>query len=276
MANFNALEASALTGVALDQVASVTTPDAMTVVYNLTGPNPTFPSGLTTQVGYVVGEAMIDQATANPNAAPDPDRHRSVHLLAVAAQRPLHRHPQPQLLAQGPPLPGPITFKPIPDTTQRESTLRTGGVDMIESIDPTTITNFSGSGGIGIPAGRQPDRGHRPAHLRLHHAEHGGGPHQRPHHPPGPGQGDEPGRGPEDHRRAAGQAGQRASSCPTRPTTATPTTPPTTRRRPRSWSAQYKAKHGTPDAQPASPSPTPSRSRWSRPSSRCGSRSGST
>ena len=35
--------ASALTGTALKQIASVTTPDAMTVVYTLTGPNPTFP-----------------------------------------------------------------------------------------------------------------------------------------------------------------------------------------------------------------------------------------
>ena len=66
--NFEALAASALTGVALKQVASVTTPDPMTVVYTLTGPNPTFPAGLTTQVGYVVGQAMIDQATSNPNS----------------------------------------------------------------------------------------------------------------------------------------------------------------------------------------------------------------
>jgi ABC-type transport system substrate-binding protein len=35
-----ALKASPLTGVALDQVASVGTPDDMTVVYTLTGPNP--------------------------------------------------------------------------------------------------------------------------------------------------------------------------------------------------------------------------------------------
>ena len=36
----------------------------MTVVFTLTGPNPTFPSGLTTQVGYVVGESMIQKAAA--------------------------------------------------------------------------------------------------------------------------------------------------------------------------------------------------------------------
>jgi peptide/nickel transport system substrate-binding protein len=68
-ANYTALASSALTGTALKQVASVTTPDPMTVVYNLTGPNPSFPYGL-------------------------------------ATQRPLHRHPQPELLAQRAALPG--------------------------------------------------------------------------------------------------------------------------------------------------------------------------
>ncbi len=92
-ANFEALAASALTGIALKQVASVTTPDPMTVVYTLTGPNPTFPAGLTTQVGYVVGQAMIDQATANPNRPAHPGGHRALHLLPMAAQRPLHLPP---------------------------------------------------------------------------------------------------------------------------------------------------------------------------------------
>ena len=37
-----------------------------------------------------------------------------------------------------------ITFKPIPDTVQREATLKTGGVDMLVSTDPLTIKRFSG------------------------------------------------------------------------------------------------------------------------------------
>jgi peptide/nickel transport system substrate-binding protein len=35
-----------------------------------------------------------------------------------------------------------ITFKPIPDTSQRESTLKAGGVDLIISIDPNTVDHF--------------------------------------------------------------------------------------------------------------------------------------
>ncbi len=148
-ANYDALRASALTGVALAQIASVATPDDLTVIYTLTGPNPTFPSGLTTQVGYVVGEAMIQKAAASSTTT----------LIPVGTGPFIYSQWQPNdfftatrnpnYWRSGLPYLDSITFKPIPDTTQRESTLRTGGVDMIESVDPTTITNFSGSGGTG-------------------------------------------------------------------------------------------------------------------------------
>ncbi len=149
LANFNALKASALTGVALDQIASVTAPDAMTVVYKLTGPNPTFPSGLTTQVGYVVGEAMIEQATAHPNTAPTPIGTGPFIYTSWQPNDHFTATRNPNYWRKGLPYLDQITFKPIPDTTQRESSLRTGGVDLIQSTDPNTITDFSGSGGSG-------------------------------------------------------------------------------------------------------------------------------
>jgi peptide/nickel transport system substrate-binding protein len=146
-ANFEALAASALTGVALKQVGSVTTPDDMTVVYNLTGPNETFPAGLTTQVGYVVGEAMIQNSSKPGVTLPIGTGpfiysvwQQNDHFTATR---------NPDYWRTGLPYLDSITFKPIPDTDQRESTLRSGGVDMIESVDPTTITHFSGSGGSG-------------------------------------------------------------------------------------------------------------------------------
>ena len=149
LANFKALKASALTGVALNQVKSVTTPDDMTLVYTLTGPNPTFPAGLTTQVGYVVGEAMIEAATNNPNTAPTPIGTGPFIYSSWQPNDHFTATRNPNYWRTGLPYLDQITFKPIPDTTQRESSLRTGGVDMIQSVDPTTITNFSGSGGSG-------------------------------------------------------------------------------------------------------------------------------
>ncbi len=148
-ANYLALKASALAGRALAQIASVATPDDLTVVYTLTAPNPTFPAGLTTQVGYVVGEAMIQQATSNPSATLIPvgtgpfvysQWQPNDHFTATR---------NPNYWRSGLPYLDSITFRPIPDTGQREATLRSGGVDMIESAAPTTITNFSGSGGTG-------------------------------------------------------------------------------------------------------------------------------
>ncbi len=150
MANFNALKTSALTGTALKQVGSVSTPDAMTMVFNLTGPNPTFPAGLTTQVGYVVGEAMINQVQGNPSATPTPigtgpfiysQWQPNDHFTATR---------NPNYWRPGLPYLDSITFKPIPDATQAEATLRSGGIDMLESATPTTPTDFSGSGGSGF------------------------------------------------------------------------------------------------------------------------------
>jgi ABC-type transport system substrate-binding protein len=148
-ANFFALDSSVLTGPALKQIKSVTPLGDLTVVYQLTAPNPTFPAGLTTQVGYVVGEAMIKAAQSSSSAAPKPigtgpfiysEWQPNDHFTAVR---------NPNYWRAGLPYLDSITFKPIPDTTQRESTLRSGGVDMIESTDPGTINNFSGSGGSG-------------------------------------------------------------------------------------------------------------------------------
>ena len=146
-ANYDALKVSLLTGVALKQVASVTTPDDMTVVYTLTAPNPTFSSGLTTQVGYVVAEEMIQAVTAHPSTAPKPigtgpfiysQWQPNDHFTATR---------NPNYWRTGFPYLDQITFKPIPDTVQREASLRTGVVDMIQSTDPNTINRFSGSGG---------------------------------------------------------------------------------------------------------------------------------
>ncbi len=147
--NYTALSASALTAVPLKQIARLDTPDPLTLVYTLTGPNSTFPAGLTTQVGYVVGQAMIDQATSNPNATLIPVGTGPFVYAQWQPNNFFTATRNPHYWRTGMPYLDTITFKPIPDTNQREATLRSGGVDMIESITPTTITNFSGSGGSG-------------------------------------------------------------------------------------------------------------------------------
>ena len=141
-ANFDALKASPLTGVAVRVVEKATIVDPLTVAYTCTGPNVAFPYYLTSQVGYVFGTAMIDAAGGSGPVKPigtgpfvysswQPNDH------FTATRNPHYWRP-------GYPYLDSITFRPIADTTQRESTLETGGVDLIYSNDPNTVNHFQG------------------------------------------------------------------------------------------------------------------------------------
>ncbi len=149
-ANFVALSASPLTGVALKQVASVATPDPMTVVFMLTAPNPTFPAGLTTQVGYVVGQAMINQANSSTTAT----------LIPVGTGPFIYSQWQPNdhfTATRNPNYWRSGLPHPRLDHLQAHSGHRPARVDPAVRRgrhdrvgQPSTITNFSGSGASGF------------------------------------------------------------------------------------------------------------------------------
>ncbi|MGH9081672.1 MAG: ABC transporter substrate-binding protein, partial [Acidimicrobiales bacterium] len=117
-------------------------PDDRTVVFRLTGPNSAFPAYLTSQVGYVVGEAMVRAQGAGNPIGTGPftysDWAQNDHFTAVR---------NPHYWRAGLPYLDQVTFRPIPDTTQRESALKTGAVDMILSLDATTVRDFTGQSG---------------------------------------------------------------------------------------------------------------------------------
>jgi ABC-type transport system substrate-binding protein len=141
--NYTELNASLLTGQALAQVVSCTATDPMTVVYKLQGPNSGFPAGLTSQLGYVVGQAMIDSVKAG-DKTPTPVGTGPFIYQSWQPNDQFVATRNPNYWRGGLPYLDQITFRPIPDTIQRESTLKTGGVDMIESTDPDTINRFKG------------------------------------------------------------------------------------------------------------------------------------
>ncbi len=144
VANTDALRTSALTSVPLEIIKDVEATGDLTVVFTLTGPGARFSAALAdTQAAYPVGQAMIDQANAG-NKTPTPvgtgpfvyaNWQPNDHFTATR---------NPHYWRAGLPYLDQITFKPIPDTTQREATLKTGGVDMILSTDPGTISRFTG------------------------------------------------------------------------------------------------------------------------------------
>ena len=149
VSNYNELKASLLTGQALAQVTAVSATDPMTVVYTLAAPNPGFPAGLTSQLGYVVGQSMIDSVKSG-NKSPTPvgtgpfvfqNWQPNDHFTATR---------NPHYWRTGLPYLDQITFRPIPDTIQRESTIKTGGVDMLQSTDPLTIKRFEGQSGYQV------------------------------------------------------------------------------------------------------------------------------
>lgn len=147
VANTDALRTSALTSIPLEIISGVEATDDLTVVFTLTGPAARFSAALAdTQAAYPVGQAMIDQANAG-NKTPTPvgtgpfvydNWQPNDHFTATR---------NPHYWQAGLPYLDQITFKPIPDTTQREATLSTDGVDMILSTDPGTIKRWTGKAG---------------------------------------------------------------------------------------------------------------------------------
>jgi peptide/nickel transport system substrate-binding protein len=146
--NFDALKKSALTGPALQSIASATVTGTLTLVYTCTQPLVDFPAGLATQVGYVVGQAMLDAAAASSTASPHPIGTGPFVYGNWQPNQQFSATRNPNYWQSGLPYLSSITFKPIPDTTQREATLKTGGVDLIVSADPKTVTHFAGVSGF--------------------------------------------------------------------------------------------------------------------------------
>ncbi len=143
--NFDALRASLLTGTALSAVTGATVTGPLTLVYNCSVPYVAFPAALSTQVGYVVGQAMLDAAAKSPSSAPPvigtgpfiySEWQPNDHFTATR---------NPHYWRSGFPYLDSITYKPIPDTSQREASLRSGDVDLIISNDPNTVDHFKGN-----------------------------------------------------------------------------------------------------------------------------------
>jgi peptide/nickel transport system substrate-binding protein len=146
--NFDALKKSALTGIALQAVKSATVTGLLTLVYNCSPALVGFPAALATQVGYVVGQAMLDAVAASPSATPNPIGTGPFVFEAWQPNQQFSATRNPHYWQSGLPYLNSITFKPIPDTTQREATLKTRGVDLIVSADPKTVTRLSGQPGF--------------------------------------------------------------------------------------------------------------------------------
>jgi len=147
-ANFDALASSALTGTPLQILEGVSVVNDSTVTFTCKTPTVSFPALLTSQAGYIVGQSMIDGADD-----PTPPKPVGTGPFSYANWEPNSSFTatrNPHYWRPGYPYLDQVTFKPIADTTQREQTLKTGGVDLIISIDANTIGHFDSLSGYQV------------------------------------------------------------------------------------------------------------------------------
>jgi peptide/nickel transport system substrate-binding protein len=145
--NFTALASSALTGQATKGItAEVSGP--LTLTYTLDEPRPHFPFTLTNQGGYVIGQAMLDQAAAGLTPVPigtGPFVYSSwvpnSHFIATR---------NPNYWQHGLPHLDQVTFTPILDSSQRANSLQSGSIDLMVTTDPTSINDLSRKAGYQV------------------------------------------------------------------------------------------------------------------------------
>ncbi len=135
-----AFRGSILTKGALTPIESITVVDASTIEVRMSSPWFTFPSALTTQVGYVAAPAQLD-ATGEASVAEPigtgpfvfeewvPDDH-----LGVSKNTAYWRDGLPYL--------DEITFEPIVDATTRVNGLLAGDLDVVHVVNADTIADL--------------------------------------------------------------------------------------------------------------------------------------
>ncbi len=142
--NFAALAASPLTGQAAKGI-TVDVIGPLTLTYALDQPRPHFPFTFTTQGGYVVGQAMLDQTAAGKT--PDPVGTGPFVYSSWLPNSHFTATRNPNYWQHGLPHVDHVTFVPIPDSSQRSASLQSSSIDLMITTDPTSINEFAGKSG---------------------------------------------------------------------------------------------------------------------------------
>jgi peptide/nickel transport system substrate-binding protein len=145
--NFAALAASPLTGQAAKGIA-VDTTSPLSLTYSLDQPRPHFPFTFTTQGGYVIGQTMLDQAAAGKT--PDPVGTGPFVYSSWLPNSHFTATRNPNYWRNDLPQVDQITFVPITDSSQRAASLQSGGIDLMITTDPTSISGFAGKSGYQV------------------------------------------------------------------------------------------------------------------------------
>ena len=137
--NYKALKASALTGQAVAPISKVTTSGDLSVIYTCDEPLVAFPAYLATQVGYIIALSQLDNTSSGSQ---NPVGTGPFKIVSWQPNDHFTVERNPHYWRKGLPYLDTVTFKPIVSDQSRESSLRSGTIDLMVSHDPGIIADL--------------------------------------------------------------------------------------------------------------------------------------
>jgi peptide/nickel transport system substrate-binding protein len=146
VADWNAHLKSPLTSPAITgYLKTVTKVDNLTAAFNMAGPWVPFPNYLTGQLGFVFSPKML----ADPKGAPSHPIGTGPFILKEwVPGNHMIATKNPNYWQKGLPKLDSVELRPIVETQSRESSLRSGTIDIMHSSDVQTIKDLKGVSGI--------------------------------------------------------------------------------------------------------------------------------
>lgn len=144
VANFQALRQSPLTGQAVTPVTGVRATGPLTVEVTAAEPLVAFPYYLATQIGYVAALSQL----SSPNGSTHPVGTGPFSFVSWVPNDHLALKRNPAYWRKGLPYLDSITYKPIAQDSSRESSLRSGTIDLMVTRDPRAIVDLGHDSGF--------------------------------------------------------------------------------------------------------------------------------
>jgi peptide/nickel transport system substrate-binding protein len=141
--NFHAIKTSALTAQAVAAISSCTASGDLAVVFACDEPLVAFPAYLSTQIGYIIALAQLNNPGNAAQTMPigtGPFKYKSwePNVEFVVEKN-------PDYWQKGLPYLDSITYKPIIEDESRENSLKSGTIDLMVSHDPGIIRDLRDS-----------------------------------------------------------------------------------------------------------------------------------
>jgi peptide/nickel transport system substrate-binding protein len=144
--DLTAIKTAPLTGKVFDPVDSFTATGPLTVTVTCNIPWPAFPTYIVGQAGAVFDPVMLK----DPNRSEHPIGTGPFILQSWVPNDHFTAVRNPNYWQKGLPYLNSVTYRPLVELQSRESTLQTGGIQIMHSSDPQATFDLKGKSGINI------------------------------------------------------------------------------------------------------------------------------